>query len=93
MRSSQTYWESLSLLAFDHLHAARNENVYTPALGVPIFALCPYFESPLSGRAAPHILTVGSRVHSRWLIVIAASSLVTVTAARLHVVHRDSPEQ
>ena len=42
-------------------------------------------------RTAPHILTVGSRVHASWL-VIAASRLVTVRAARLHAVHRDSPE-
>ena len=40
---------------FEHyLHAAQNEIMYTPALGVPIFALCPCPNSakcPLSGRA------------------------------------------
>ena len=47
--------------------------------GVPIFALCPNSMCPLSGRRAPHIMTVGLCVHASWL-VIAAASLVTVRA-------------
>eukprot|EP01043_Picozoa_sp_COSAG02_P014151 COSAG02_NODE_578_length_20075_cov_93.607930_8_plen_162_part_00 len=53
--------------------------------------MCPNSMCPLSGRRAPHIMTVGSCVHASWLVI--ASSLVIVRATRLRAVHRDGPKQ